>query len=143
MTSLHHRSASIADRRSAHLSSGPPRVSSTRSRDYDRPPDRDRDGVSPAVPDPPTEPRDSAHRHSKSDNRLSGVERRKERTTITTTDTVYTRRSPKKDLPHVDLRKSDAERRRSAGPSVLKRPVKENPQGRHPRLDFQWVLISM
>ncbi|KIV89500.1 hypothetical protein PV10_06893 [Exophiala mesophila] len=128
MASLHHRSASMADRRSAHLSSGPARVSSTRSRDYDRPSDRDRDGFSPIVSGSPTEPRDGNHRHSKSDNRLSGLERRKERTTITTTDTVYTRRSPKKDLPHSELRRSDTDRRRSAGPAVLKKPVKENPQ---------------
>lgn len=126
MTSLHYRSASATNGRNAHVSSGPSRVNSVRTRDYERP--TLRDGNSPTVPDGSSEPGDSAHKHSKSENRFSGVERRKERTTVTTTETI-TRRSPRKETLQSSARKDDVDRRRSVGSPVLKRSLKERPQG--------------
>ena len=125
MTSLHYRSASVTDRRSTHLSNGPSRVNSTRARDYERP--SAREGSSPVLTDDPNNnPADGTHRHSKSENRLSGFERRRERSTITTTETVFTtRRSPKKENSNIDNRKTDSSRRRGTASPVLKRPPKE------------------
>ncbi|KAK5044370.1 hypothetical protein LTR84_011320 [Exophiala bonariae] len=117
MTSIHYRSGSATDRRSSHLPNGPSRVSSTRARDYERP--SVRDTASPSVADSHAEQPDIAHKHSKSEPRFSGVERRKEKTTITTTDTVYTRRSPKKEGPNAE------NKRRSVASPVLKRHVQE------------------
>lgn len=124
MTSLHYRSGSATDRRSSHLPNGPSRVNSTRARDYERP--SVRDNGSPSVTDAYTEQSESAHKHSKSEPRSSGVERRKEKITVTTTDTVYTRRSPKKEA-------SNAEgKQRSTASPVLKRSTKEEEISKHP-----------
>ena len=118
MTSLHYRSASATDRRSAHIPNGSARVNSARARDYERP--SVRDSESPSVTDSYAEQSGSTHKHSKSENRFSGMERRKEKTTITTTDTVYaTRRSPKKEPINVESKQ------KSAASSSIKRPAKE------------------
>lgn len=123
MTSLHYRSASATDRRSTHLPNGSSRVNSARARDYERL--SVRDSGSPSVADGYTEQPESAHKHSKSENRFSGVERRKEKTTITTTDTVYTRRSPKKEGGNPE------NKQRSTASPVPKRPAKEEESGKH------------
>ena len=128
MTSLHYRSASATDRRSTHVSNGPSRVNSTRARDYERP--SARDGGSPVMTDGFSDVADSAHKYSKSENRLSGLDRRREKQIVTTTETVFTaRRSPKKETSNVDNRKSDSSRRWSTASPVLKRPPKEEDAG--------------
>ncbi|KIW32923.1 uncharacterized protein PV07_04436 [Cladophialophora immunda] len=120
MTSLHYRSASATDRRSASLLNGPSRVNPTRARD-DRP--FARDNGSPVLPDGFSDPADGAHKPSKSESRVSGLEhRRREKSTVTTTETIYTRRSPKKETSNTESRKD----KRTVASPVLKQPPKED-----------------
>ncbi|KAL6244381.1 gamma tubulin complex Spc97/GCP2 subunit Alp4 [Rhinocladiella similis] len=94
MASLHYRSASATDRRGTQYSSGPSRVNSAKYRDYERA--SARDTASPIFPDAYSEAPDGKHKHTTSENRFSGLDRRKEKATITTTETLITRISPKK-----------------------------------------------
>ena len=138
MTSLHYRSASATDRRSTHVSNGPSRVNSTRARDYEGP--SARDSGSPALSDGVNDHAEGTHRHSKSENRISGVERRREKSTVTTTETIFTtRRSPKKENSNIDNRKNDSSRRRSTASPVLKRPPKEEDAGVYSSLKLRNV----
>ncbi|KIX93593.1 uncharacterized protein Z520_10771 [Fonsecaea multimorphosa CBS 102226] len=121
MTSLHYRSASATDRRSASLLNGPSRVNPTRARD-DRP--FSRDNGSPVHADGSSDHADGVHRPSKSESRVSGIEhnRRREKSTVTTTETLYTRRSPKKDTSGFESRQD----KRTIASPVLKYPPKED-----------------
>ncbi|KIX02644.1 uncharacterized protein Z518_08586 [Rhinocladiella mackenziei CBS 650.93] len=118
MTSLHYRSASATDRRSARLSDAPSRVDSTRAREYERP--SARDSGSPILPDGYSDAADGVHKPSKNENRFSGLDRRREKTTVTTTETVLSRRSPKKDKPSAESRMGDNSHRRSTVSPVTK-----------------------
>ncbi|KIW91896.1 uncharacterized protein Z519_07866 [Cladophialophora bantiana CBS 173.52] len=121
MTSLHYRSASATDRRSTNLFNGPSRVNSTRTRD-DRP--FARDNGYPILPDGFSDPADGMHKPSKVENRVSGLEhRRREKSTVTTTETIYTtRRSPKKETSNTESRKD----KRTVASPVLKHLPKED-----------------
>jgi gamma-tubulin complex component 2 len=122
MTSTHYRSASATDRRSAQFPSGTSRVASNRTRD-DRP--FTRDTGSPVLPNGFNDPTPGEYGTSKAERRLSGLEtRRREKTTVTTTDTIYTKRSPKKDSINAGLRNGD---RRSVVSPVLKQ--QSQPEG--------------
>ncbi|KAJ4516228.1 gamma tubulin complex Spc97/GCP2 subunit Alp4 [Exophiala dermatitidis] len=123
MASMHYRSASAAERRSSHLPDGPSRVNSTRSRHYERPFTRDTD--SPIYPTAYSEVGEGTHKHTKSENRFSGVERRREKSIVTTTETLVTRRSPRKESSNVESRRTNLDRRRSVGSPVSKRPPKD------------------
>ncbi|EXJ90598.1 hypothetical protein A1O1_03701 [Capronia coronata CBS 617.96] len=119
MASLHYRSASATERRSTHHPDGTSRVNSTRTQNYERPFARDAD--SPIYPTAYSEVGEGTHKHSKSENRFSGLERRREKSTVTTTETLLTRRSPRKETSNAESRKNNADRRRSAGSPVPKR----------------------
>lgn len=95
MNSQHHRSASAAERRSATASAGPARVTSSRYRDYNR--HSQHDNGADADEDEEDFVEDTGAFHSRRDKRASASERRREKTTITTTETYLTRRSPLKD----------------------------------------------
>lgn len=91
MNSAHFRSASATDRRTSHANGLPSRLNSGRVRDYERP--SVHENGSPVLPDGfDTEGDPHASNHM-----VGGTERRKERHTITTTETYRTRRSPVKD----------------------------------------------
>ncbi|OAL39327.1 hypothetical protein AYO20_01197 [Fonsecaea nubica] len=120
MTSLHYRSASATDRRSASLLNGPSRVNPSRARD-DRP--FTRDNGSPVLPDGFSGHAEGVHKPSKSESRVTGLEqRRREKTTVTTTETFYTRRSPKKDTSNTESRK---DKRTVASPVLKQQPPHE------------------
>ncbi|KIW81010.1 hypothetical protein Z517_04033 [Fonsecaea pedrosoi CBS 271.37] len=120
MTSLHYRSASATDRRSASLLNGPSRVNPSRARD-DRP--FTRDNGSPVHPDGFNGHAEGVHKPSKSESRVTGLEqRRREKTTVTTTETFYTRRSPKKDTSNTESRK---DKRTVASPVLKQQPPNE------------------
>ncbi|KAH0831660.1 hypothetical protein AYO21_01859 [Fonsecaea monophora] len=120
MTSLHYRSASATDRRSASLLNGPSRVNPSRARD-DRP--FTRDNGSPVLPDGFSGHAEGVHKPSKSESRVTGLEqRRREKTTVTTTETFYTRRSPKKDTSNIESRK---DKRTVASPVLKQQPPNE------------------
>ncbi|KIV84648.1 hypothetical protein PV11_00421 [Exophiala sideris] len=113
MTSLHYRSASATDRRSTHFSSGPSRVNSTRARDYEKASVRDSD--SPLFPDGYSDAQDRSD-HNRNEKRFSGLDRRREKATITTTETLFTRRSPKKDSTTGRRRSEKVQPRTTASP---------------------------
>lgn len=140
MTSLHYRSASATDRRSTNFSSGPSRINSTRAREHDRP--SARDSGSPLLPDGFGDSPDGTHKHSRNDSRLSGLERRREKSTVTTTETILTRRSPKKDSSNSDARKRD-QKHNAASPS-LRRTTKDGDDGElDPLTIYNISLISL
>ncbi|KAK7888265.1 gamma tubulin complex Spc97/GCP2 subunit Alp4 [Exophiala xenobiotica] len=122
MTSLHYRSASATDRRSAQPLSGPSRVNSVRTREYERA--SARDSGSPVFPDGYSDAPDG-HKHTKSENRFSGLDRRKEKSTVTTTETLITRISPRKATTTHENRYADNSRRQSTGSPIQKRANKE------------------
>jgi gamma-tubulin complex component 2 len=122
MTSLHYRSASATDRRSAQFSNGTTRVNSSRATRDERP--FARDPGSPVLPDGFGDPVYGTHVASNAEKRLSGLEhRRREKSTITTTETIYTRRSPKKEPSNTGGRNHAA--RRSVVSPVLKQPQED------------------
>jgi len=90
MNSAHARSASATDRR-PHTNGLPSRVSSARVRDYERP--SVRENGSPVLLDGFENEQESRA----TEYLASGTERRKEKHTVTTTETYRTRRSPVKD----------------------------------------------
>ena len=119
MTSLHYRSASATDRRSAQFPSGTTRINGHRTARDERP-----STGSPVLPDGFSEPVNGNSSFSKAEKRLSGLEqRRREKTTVTTTETLYTRRSPKKELPNNGGSSRD---RRSVVSPVLKHQSRED-----------------
>ncbi|KIW57301.1 hypothetical protein PV05_05870 [Exophiala xenobiotica] len=122
MTSLHYRSASATDRRSTQPLNGPSRVNSARTREYERASARVSD--SPVFPDGYSDTPDG-HKHTKSENRFSGLDRRKEKSTVTTTETLITRISPRKATTTNENRYADNSRRRSTGSPIQKRANKE------------------
>jgi len=113
MTSLHYRSASATDRRSTHFSTGASRVNSTRTRDYDKASARDSD--SPLFPDGYSDAQDRFD-HNRNEKRFSGLDRRREKATITTTETLFTRRSPKKETTTERRRSERVQPRNTASP---------------------------
>lgn len=130
MASLHYRSASATERRSAHPSAAPSRVNSVRARDYERP--SARDAGTPIYPTAYSEVGDGVHKHSKSENLFSGIEKRREKSTVTTTETLLTRRSPRKETLNPESWKNNVGRRPSAGSPVPERRPKEENTGAHP-----------
>ncbi|KAJ9609862.1 gamma tubulin complex Spc97/GCP2 subunit Alp4 [Cladophialophora chaetospira] len=127
MNSAHYRSASATDRRSAPFTNGTTRINSTRVTRDERPfvPDTGspvlREGFGDSA---------DGHAFSKSEKRLSGLEhRRKEKTTVTTTEKIYTRRSPKKEPQSASNRNGV---RRSTVSPVPKEPLEENNTPRPP-----------
>ncbi|KAK6383456.1 gamma tubulin complex Spc97/GCP2 subunit Alp4 [Exophiala oligosperma] len=120
MASLHYRSASATDRRGTQFSSGPARVNSAKYQDYERA--SARDTASPIFPDGYSEAPDGRHKHTKSENRFSGLDRRKEKSTITTTETFITRTSPKKGAK---VAESNHGRHTSTASPIQNRPNKE------------------
>ncbi|KAI1618728.1 disintegrin and metallo proteinase domain 8 [Exophiala viscosa] len=117
MTSLHYRSASATDRRSTHFSTGPSRVNSTRARDYEKA--SARDGDSPVFPDGYSDAQDRSERN-RNEKRFSGLDRRREKATITTTETMFTRRSPKKETSATERRRSERVQPRTTASPVPK-----------------------
>src|SRR5258708_2182077 len=94
MASTHQRSASTVDRRSATLGGVPSRVSSTRARDYERP--SVRDNGSPVLSDSIPKGDDDENDMPKFENHIRETQKKRERTTITTTERIV-RRSPVKE----------------------------------------------
>lgn len=134
MTSLHYRSASATDRRSTHFSNGPSRVNSTRARDYEKASVRDSD--SPMLPDGYSDGQDRAD-HNRSDKRFSGLDRRREKATVTTTETLLTRRSPKKETSNHERRRSERVQPRNTASPVSKGLHKEATIGSYAVLLFR------
>ena len=120
MTSLHYRSASANDRRSAPYPNGT-RDNSHATRD-ERP--FPRDTGSPVLPDGFSDPVNGTYTSPTAEKRLKGLEqRRREKTTTTTTETLFTRRSPKKEPLRAGGRNGD---KRSVVSPALKQPLKED-----------------
>ena len=120
MTSIHNRSASATERRTSHTNGLPSRVASTRMRDYERP--SVHENGSPVLHD------GFEHEDDIRSTRytVGATERRKERHTITTTETYRARRSPVKDT-------FDGGGRRTPKKSILQSP----PVQRKPQRDSQ------
>ncbi|KAK5095059.1 gamma tubulin complex Spc97/GCP2 subunit Alp4 [Exophiala xenobiotica] len=91
MNSAHYRTTSATDRRTSHANGLPSRVGSTRVRDYERP--SVHENGSPVLPDG----FDQEDEPKSAKQVLGGTERRKERHTAITTETIRSRRSPVKD----------------------------------------------
>jgi len=120
MTSLHQRSVSATDRRSAYSIGGPSRVNSTRTKDYER--SSARDNGSPVAFDSIGDPSEANSRFRHSDSRYTGTERRREKSTVVTTETVVTRRSPRRDAPNGDARRGGDASRQAESPGLPPRP---------------------
>lgn len=92
MNPAHHRTTSATERRASHMNGMPSRVSSTRIRDYERP--SVHENGSPVLPDgSENEESPRATRYA-----VGGTERTREKSTVTTTETYRTTRSPVKNL---------------------------------------------
>lgn len=119
MSSQHYRSASATERRSA---TGPSRVNSTRVREDERSPMHD--AGSPVLADGLEENNNNSDESlRKYEKRVNGTDRRREKTTVTTTETYLTKRSPLKEGSNVANRNPIDRRPRSMGsPVQVKRP---------------------
>ncbi|KAJ9655066.1 gamma tubulin complex Spc97/GCP2 subunit Alp4 [Neophaeococcomyces mojaviensis] len=127
MNSAHHRSASATERRSAHANGLPSRVNSTRVRDYERP--QVHENGSPVLSD-----HDFDNENGVKSVKYATTERRRERHTITTTETYGTRarRSPVKDA----FSRDDAFSRKKIAQSP---PVKRKPERELPAQSKPWA----
>lgn len=125
MASVHHRSASNNDRRSGTFTGPNSRVNSTRARDYERP--STRESASPIISDAYVSGQDGANGFVSPDRM---VERRRERNTMTTTERLTTRRSPRKDQERSSGRDDMGRQRRSVVSPVQRGKQKEEVIGR-------------
>ena len=95
MTSQHYRSASATERKSSTANAGPSRVNSARAGEYKRP--IVQDTGSPLSADAPENGYGHDDASKKYEQKFNGEERRREKTTITTTERFITKRSPVKE----------------------------------------------
>jgi hypothetical protein len=124
MTSQHHRSASATERKSI---TGNSRVNSTRAREYER--RSMHEAGTPASMDEVENGgghEDFTNRHER---KFNGTEKRREKTTITTTETFLTRRSPLKEGANIANRSSVEKMSRSRGSPTQKKKPKEPEKG--------------
>jgi hypothetical protein len=125
MGSIHHRSASNNDRRSGTFAGPTSRVNSTRARDYERP--STRESASPIISDAYASGQDGANGFASPDR---VIERRREKNTITTTERLTTRRSPRKDQERNNGRDDMDRQRRSVVSPIQRGKQKEEVIGR-------------
>ena len=120
MSSQHFRSASATERKSASAAKGPSRVNSGRTRDYEEP--TARDAESPLSADGIENGYGSFQISRKASKQADGGERRREKTTVITTETYLTKRSPLKERLNAVNRGNIDGRTKSVGsPTVPKK----------------------
>lgn len=137
MSSQHHRSASATERRNA---TGPSRVNASRAREHEHNPMQD--AGSPVSFDESENANsydDSARKYEK---KINGTERRREKTTITTTETYLTKRSPLKEGAHVANCTPIDRRPRSRGSPIQTKRPKEPEKGKYKVALVARILIT-
>lgn len=118
MSGIHQRSVSATERRSTNVNTGPSRVNSKRAKDNERPFIRD-SGARPASFD--YESNGNGDRDFQGhETQVNGTEHRRTKSTITTTETYITRRSPVKE----------GKSTRSRGTAENQKPGVESPSAR-------------
>lgn len=128
MNNQHFRSASATERRSANAGPGPSRVNSTRVRDYER--SAGRESASPVSTGPAETGYGDQENPRRRGQQLDLGERRREKTTIKTTETYLTKRSPLKESASTGGRGNPDSRPRSRGSPVLQKRGKSTDSGR-------------
>lgn len=126
MSAQHFRSASATERKTA---TGASRVNPNRARDYER--NSLYETGSPISVDGMENVDNHEDAPWKYERRVNGTDRRREKTTITTTGTYLTKRSPLKDGAGVAKRTPVERRPHSRGSPIQVQKPKEVEKGRH------------
>ena len=124
MTSQHYRSVSATERKPA---TGSSRVNSNRAREYERRSMHETD--SPISVDGMENANNFDDASKKYDKRVNGSERRREKTTITTTESWLTKRSPLKEGANTANRTPVDRRPQSRGSPIMTKKPKEVEKG--------------
>ena len=122
------RSASATERKSASAAKGPSRVNSARTRDYEQ--STARDAGSPLSADGLDNGYSGFQGSRKASKQADVGERRKEKTTVTTTETYLTKRSPLKERLNAVNRGNTDGRPRSMGSPTDAKKKKDVERGR-------------
>jgi hypothetical protein len=124
MNSQHHRSASATERKSI---TGNSRVNSTRAREYER--HSAQEAGTPVSMDEVENSGNHEDFTKRHESKFNGTERRREKTTVKTTETFLTRRSPLKEGVNVANRSPVDRIPRSRGSPIQKKKPKEPEKG--------------
>ena len=128
MSSQHFRSASATERKSASAAKGPSRVNSARTREYEQP--TARDAGSPLSADGLENGYSGFQGTRKASKQADVGERRREKTTVTTTETYLTKRSPLKARINAVNRRNTEGRPRSMGSPTVEKKTRDVDRGR-------------
>ena len=124
MSSQHFRSASATERKTA---AGTARVNTNRAREYER--HSMHETGSPISVDGMENGNSYDDASRKHEKKMNGTDRRREKTTITTTETFLTKRSPLKEGANVTNRSPLERRPRSRGSPMQTKKPKEVEKG--------------